>query len=69
MIADYKTMKHKEKNELIAQMRIDIADADSACNDLLAYLNSEKFHCNNELDNYVCCDDVRSAIMRIKENL
>jgi hypothetical protein len=62
-------MDHKQKNDKIASLQADIVDANKVCNELLHYLNSKKFRCGNELDNYVNCDDVRYYIMRIKSNL
>lgn len=44
-------------------------DATNICNELLRYMNSEKFHCGNELDGYINTSDVQAYLMRIKESL
>jgi hypothetical protein len=62
-------MDHKQKNEKIGQLEADISDANTICNELLHYLNSEKFRCGDELDGYVSCKDVLYYVMRIKSNL
>ena len=39
---------------------------DQVINDLYAYMNSKKFHCGDELDNYINTQDVRNYLDQIR---
>ena len=63
-------MLKSEMQEIIDQLKMDISDANNACNQLLVYLASDKFiSSDHELNCYVNISDVHAYVMRIRENL
>lgn len=58
----------KLENEL-KEANLDKQKADEIVNELFGYLNSSKFQCDNELDNYVNIKDIMTYLHRIRNVL
>lgn len=56
------------ENEL-KEANLDKQKADEIVNELFGYLNSSKFQCDNELDNYVNIKDIMTYLHRIRNVL
>jgi len=60
---------HAQKSEMIVNLSKSLSNADFECVNLISYLNSEKFHCGDKLDNYVNIMDIFEYVQNIRDKI
>jgi hypothetical protein len=60
-------IKQLQADNLLLKLQTEAAD--DLIGDLFRYLQSDKFHCGHELDNYVNTADIQSRLQEIRNSL
>ena len=62
-------MNHAQKTDRINELENQCTFSQNLINDFFRTLHSTKYHCGDELDNYICIDDVFNRLMDIRTAL
>lgn len=62
-------MNHAQKNEYIKELEQSLKNTQKAVFELLKYMQLPKYHCGDQLDNYINISDVQSFTSNILFNI